>query len=92
MNIFRLNDINGELNARLDILRFEVGVVIMNNRLKWNRFPDQLENRLDRNARPGHARLPKMDFGADSNSIHEANMPMPDLDRKFGRGRAKKDG
>ena len=75
MNILRLNDINGVLDARLNILHFEIGVIIPNNRLKRNRFPDQFENRLDGNARPGNAWLPKMNFGADLNSIHVTNIP-----------------
>jgi hypothetical protein len=74
MNILRLNNINGELDARLNILHFEIGIIIPNNGFKWNRLPDQFENCLHRNARPGNARFPKMNFGADLNSIHVANV------------------
>jgi hypothetical protein len=77
MNILRLNDINGVLDARLNILHFEIGVIIPNNGFKWNRFPDQFENRLHRNARPGNTWLPKMNFGADLNSIHATNVHYP---------------
>lgn len=74
MNILRLNDINGVLDARLNILHFEIGVIIPNNGCKRNRFPDQFENRLHRNARPGNTWFPKMNFGADLNSIHVTNL------------------
>lgn len=74
MNILRLNDINGVLDARLNILHFEIGVIIPNNGFKRNRFPDQFENRLHRNARPDNTRFPKMNFGAYLNSIHATNI------------------
>ncbi len=75
MNILRLDDINGVLDARLNILHFEIGVVIPNDRFKRNRFTDQFQDGLHRNARPGNAWLPKMNFGADLNSIHATNIP-----------------
>ena len=74
MNILRLNDINGVLDAGLNILHFQIGVIIPNNGFKRNRLPDQFENRLHRNARPGNTRFPKMNFGADLNSIHVTNI------------------
>ena len=76
MNILRLDDINGVLDARLNILHFEIGVIIPNNGFKRNRFPDQFEDRLHGNARPGNAWLPKMNFRADLNSIHVGNISL----------------
>jgi hypothetical protein len=75
MNILRLNDINGVLDACLNVLHFEIGVIIPNNGFKRNHFPDQFENRLHRNARPGNTRFSKMNFGADLNSIHATSIP-----------------
>jgi hypothetical protein len=74
MNILRLNDINGVLETRLNILHCEIGVIIPNNGFKRNRFADQFENCLHGNARPCNTRFPKMDFGADLNSIHRSNL------------------
>jgi hypothetical protein len=74
MNILRLNDIDGVLNARLNIFHCEIGVIIPNNSFKQNRFPHQFENRRHGNARPCNTRFSKMNFGADLNPIHATNI------------------
>jgi hypothetical protein len=74
MNILRLNDINGVLEARLNVFHCEIGIIIPNNGFKRNCFADQFENCLHGNARPCNTRFPKMDFGADLNSIHRSNL------------------
>jgi hypothetical protein len=86
MNILRLNDINGVLDARLNILPFEIGVIIPNNGFKRNRFADQFEHRLHGNARPGDTWFPKMNFGADLNSIHATNLHCSPHKRQAGTG------
>ena len=74
MNILSLNDINRVLDASLEILLGEIGVIILNNRVERNCFAHQFENGLHGNARPRDARFPKMDFVADLNSIHGSNL------------------
>ena len=76
MNIFRLNDINCVLEARLNILHCKIGVIIPNNGFKRNRFPHQFENRLNGDACPGNTRFSKMNFGADLNAIHAGNISL----------------
>ena len=76
MNVLRLDDINGVLDTRLNILHFEIWIIIPNDGFKRNRFPDQFENRLHRNACPGNARFSKMNFGADLNSIQAISIPI----------------
>jgi hypothetical protein len=76
MNILPLDNLNGVLNARLNVLHFEIRVIIPNDGFKRNRFPDQFEDRLHRNARSGNTRFPEMNFGADLNSIPIFNIYM----------------
>ncbi len=70
----RLKDINGVLDACLNILHFEIGVIIPNDGFKGNRFANQFQDCLHWNARPANARFPKMNFGADLNSIHATRL------------------
>jgi hypothetical protein len=77
MNVLRLDHINGVLDARLNILHFEIWIIIPNDGLNRNRLPNQLENRLHRNACPGNTRLAKMNLAADLNSIHSTSI-LPD--------------
>ena len=76
MNVLRLDNINRVLDARLNVLDFEVWIIIPNDQFKRNRLPNQFENPLHRNACPCDTRFPKMDFRADMNSTHATSIPI----------------
>ena len=70
MDVFSLDNVNGVLNARFDVLDFQLGKVIADDGLEGNPIADQLQYRLHGDARACHARFTKVDRGADLYSTH----------------------
>ena len=74
MDIFTRHNINGVLNARLNVLRFERRIIIPDDRLWKNAIANQFQNGVDRNPGTGHARLSEMNFRAHLDSTHSVNI------------------
>jgi len=47
MNIFCLHDIDSVLDAGLDVIEFELRIIVADDSLEWNRLANQFQNGLD---------------------------------------------
>jgi hypothetical protein len=60
VDVFGLHDVNGVLDARLDVLHFEVGIVVSDDGVEWNALANQFQNVLDGYTSAGHTGFAKM--------------------------------
>lgn len=72
MDIFNGQHVNGALNARADIIEFKVRIEVPDDRLERQPLFHQFENVLDRYARAGDTRLPKVNRRIGFNSTKHA--------------------
>lgn len=63
------------LDARLDVLHFEVGIVVSDEGVKWNALANQFQNVLDGDAGAGHTGFSKMNVRCDLDSILHVGLP-----------------
>jgi hypothetical protein len=75
VDFFGLNHVNGVLDARLDVLHFEVGIVVSEDGVEWNALANQFQNVLDCDAGAGHTGFSKMNVRADLDSILHVDRP-----------------
>ena len=74
MDIFARHNVNGVLNARLNVLPFECRIVIPDDRLWRNVVANQFQYGVDRNPRTGDAGLSEMNFRAHLDSTHRVKI------------------
>jgi len=84
VDVFSLDNVNGVLNARFDVLGFKLGIVIADYGLEGNAIADQLQYHLHGHARACHARFAKVDRGADLYSTHGLTLHPSMLARQAG--------
>ena len=68
MDVFAFNDVNGILEAGLNVLALESGIVVPNNRLWRDAVTNQFQDCLNGNSSAGYARFAEMNFRADLDS------------------------
>src|SRR5208337_1323584 len=68
-DILNRQHVNGILDARANVLRFQIRVVILDDLSEGKPFTDELKHALHRNPRTGNTRLAEMDLWADRDSF-----------------------
>jgi hypothetical protein len=84
MNVFALHNINGELEASLDVLALERRIVVPNYRLCGDAIANQLQHGVNGNSSAGHARFSEMNFRTNLGPIHVANIHLMAPQRQGG--------
>ena len=74
MDSFACHNVNGVLNARLDVLPFERRLVIPDDRLWRNAIANQFQHSMNRNSGAGDAGFSEMNFRAHLDSTHSVNI------------------
>jgi hypothetical protein len=65
VDVFALNHVNRVLDARLEVLHVEVGIVVSDDGVKRNALANQFQNVLDSDAGAGHTGISKMNLRTD---------------------------
>ena len=74
VDIFARHNVNGVLEAGLNVLPFKRRIIVPDDCLWRNGIADQFQNGVDRNPSPCDAGFSEMDFRAHLDSTHSVNI------------------